>query len=232
MSLRRAGVWTIVVAGGSGNRFGSRKQFSPLEGKTLVEWAVEPALAVSEGVVLVVPADSIGDTLPAVDAVVGGGTTRAESVRAGLVAVPPGAGVIVVHDAARPLASVALFESVIAAVADGADGAIPGIPVSDTLKRTVASTGGARHVTSTVDREGVVAVQTPQAFRAAILRRAHKDGGESTDDAALVEEGGGTVVVVDGEPGNLKVTSPSDIERAAYLLGMVQGDRLMNQEAR
>jgi len=106
-----------------------------------------------------------------------------------------------------------LFEAVIAAVRDGADGAVPGLAVADTLKRVDDV-----RVTATVDRVGLVAVQTPQAFAAGVLRAAHGALGEATDDAALVEELGGTVVVVAGDPRNLKVTGPADLMIAAALL--------------
>ena len=96
---------------------------------------------------------------------------------------------------------------------DGADGAVPGLAVTDTLKRVDDV-----RVTSTVDRVGLVAVQTPQAFRADILRAAHASGADATDDAALVEELGGSVVVVPGDPRNLKVTGPADLMIAAALL--------------
>jgi 2-C-methyl-D-erythritol 4-phosphate cytidylyltransferase len=134
-------------------------------------------------------------------------------VRAGLGAVPLGAEIVVVHDAARPLASAELFHAVIGAVRDGADGAVPGLAVADTLKRVDDV-----RVTATVDRVGLVAVQTPQAFAAATLRAAHATGADATDDAALVEEIGGTVVVVPGDPRNLKVTGPADLMIAAALL--------------
>jgi len=119
----------------------------------------------------------------------------------------------VVHDAARPLATRALFDAVITAVRGGADGAVPGLAVTDTLKRVDDV-----RVTATVDRVGLVAVQTPQAFRADVLREAHASGADATDDAALVEELGGTVVVVPGDPRNLKVTGPADLMIAAALL--------------
>ena len=142
---------------------------------------------------------------------------RADSVRCGLTAVPDEAEVILVHDAARPLASADLFTAVIAAVTDGgADGAVPGVPPSDTIK-TVDESG---RVTGTLDRASLVAVQTPQAFRAGVLRRAH-DGAPvsgATDDAMLVESMGGTVRVVPGEPGNLKITDPDDLAAAERLL--------------
>jgi 2-C-methyl-D-erythritol 4-phosphate cytidylyltransferase len=118
-----------------------------------------------------------------------------------------------VHDAARPLADAPPFVAVIAAVAEGADGAVPGIPVADTLKRVDDV-----RVTATVDRMGLVAVQTPQAFRAEVLRAAHVGRAEATDDAALVEAIGGSVVVVPGDPRNVKVTGPADLMIAAALL--------------
>jgi 2-C-methyl-D-erythritol 4-phosphate cytidylyltransferase len=209
-------VWSIVVAGGAGSRFGDRKQFSPLGGRPVLEWAVEACRPSSVGVVLVLPAD-LGDAdHHGADAVVAGGATRADSVRCGLAAVPDDAEVIVVHDAARPLASRRLFDAVIAAAgADGVDGAVPGVPPSDTIK----AVDGAGSVTSTLDRSTLVAVQTPQAFRAGVLRRAHALGDPgATDDAMLVEALGGTVRVVPGEPANLKITDPDDLSAAERLL--------------
>jgi 2-C-methyl-D-erythritol 4-phosphate cytidylyltransferase len=205
-------VWAVIVAAGWGERFGGPKQFAELGGARLVDHAVDTASAACDAVVLVVPDSSEwqGDE---VAALVTGGATRAESVRAGLAAVPLQAELVVVHDAARPLATPALFESVIAAVRDGADGAVPGLAVSDTLKRVDDV-----RVTGTVDRVGLVTVQTPQAFAAGVLRAAHASRGEATDDAALVEELGGTVVVVPGDPRNLKITGPADLMIAAALL--------------
>jgi 2-C-methyl-D-erythritol 4-phosphate cytidylyltransferase len=111
--------------------------------------------------------------------------------------------------AARPLATPDLYERVIAAVRDGAPAAIPGIAVSDTVK--VVADGV---VTATLDRDSLVAVQTPQAFRADVLRAAHADQGGSTDDAGLVEALGFPVVVVAGETTNRKITHPDDLEWA------------------
>ncbi|MHB8438873.1 MAG: 2-C-methyl-D-erythritol 4-phosphate cytidylyltransferase [Acidimicrobiales bacterium] len=207
-------VWTIVVAAGGGSRFGAPKQFAMLGGRPLVVWALDGARHVSDGVVLVVPADAIerASSMPA-DAVVTGGASRCASVRAGLDAVPDDAQIIVVHDGARPLAGATLFRAVVGAVRDGADGAIPGLEVADTVKRVE---NGA--VTGTVDRSGLVAVQTPQAFRAEWLRRAHRSGADATDDAGLVESLGATVRVVPGDPRNLKVTTPADLEVVQALL--------------
>jgi 2-C-methyl-D-erythritol 4-phosphate cytidylyltransferase len=207
-------VWAVIVAAGWGERFGGPKQFAELGGVRLVDHSIATASAACDAIVLVVP-DADDWQGAEVDALVTGGATRADSVRAGLGAVPPGASVVVVHDAARPLASVALFDAVIAAVRDGADGAVPGLAVTDTLKRVDDV-----RVTATVDRMGLVAVQTPQAFRAGTLRDAHAAGADATDDAALVEELGGTVVVVPGDPRNLKVTGPADLMIAAALLEM------------
>ncbi len=157
------------------------------------------------------PAGTIWDGSPRVTAVIGG-ATRSDSVRAGIAAVDPGTEIVVVHDAARPLASVSSFESVIAAVRGGADGAVPGVRVADTVKRVEDG-----RVVETLDRESLVVVQTPQAFAADALRRAHASDADATDDAALVEAAGGTVVVVAGDPQNLKVTTERDLAIVAAL---------------
>ena len=205
--------WAIVVAAGRGSRYGSRKQYVELAGRPLVEWTLEAARKVCSGVVLVVPADRVKGGSWDADQVVAGGETRSESVRAGLAAVPSLAEVVVVHDAARPLASERIWREVIAAVAAGADAAIPAIAVTDTVKRK-----GPQGRLETLKRDQLVAVQTPQAFRLAALRRAHAGGEEATDDAALVERAGGRVALVEGSTTNLKITSPSDLVVAkAYL---------------
>ena len=204
-------VWGIVVAGGSGHRFGGPKQWQKIRGRSLAALSVDNCRTVCDGVVLVVPSETTTELSSgtAADVVVAGGLTRAESVRRGLDAVPIDAEIVIVHDAVRPGASSALFKAVIAEVRRGADGAVPGIAVIDTLK----SVRDDRSVERTVDRESLVAVQTPQAFRAASLRRAHESKGESTDDAGLVEATGGRVVVVAGEAENVKVTTQPDLDR-------------------
>ena len=214
-----------MVAGGSGRRFGGAKQFLQLAGQPVAAWSVAAARSVADGVVLVVPdgeseaaeqgADARGDSTMGADRVVTGGRTRADSVRAALAVVPDEAVIIVVHDAARPLARTSMFAAVVEAVrADGVDGAIPVLPVADTLKRTSNST-----VRSTVDREGLVTVQTPQAFVASTLRAAHRTAGEATDDAGLLERLGATVRTVAGDPRNVKLTRPEDLEMAEALMG-------------
>jgi len=201
-------IWAIVVAAGEGRRFGQPKQFAVLGGRPVIEWSLEASRSVARGVVAVVPESFVGS--PGVgkgaDRVMAGGPTRASSVRRGLAAVPENADVVVVHDAARPLASRELFRAVVEAVAAGADGAIPGIAVADTVKRVRNG-----RVVETLDRSELVAVQTPQAFRAEALRRAHAASPEATDDAGLLEALGLSVAVVPGEYHNLKLTSPEDL---------------------
>lgn len=164
-----------------------------------------------------VPADDV-----AKEGGVAGGATRSDSVRAGLAAVPDDADVVCVHDAARPLASVALYDRVIDAIVSGADAAVPGLEVADTIKvidpRTASGTT-LGDVTATPERSTLVAVQTPQAFRASALRAAHRQGGDATDDAALVEATGGRVVVVQGDPMARKITTPDDLEWARSQVG-------------
>ena len=209
-------VWAVVLAAGGGTRFGAHKQFASLGGRAVVAWSVVSAQSAADGVVLVLPAghrdETSGEELHGADVAVTGGATRAESVRAGLAAVPQDADIVVVHDGVRPLASPALFRTVIDAVRSGADAVVPGLAVVDTLKRVAGDV-----VVDTVARDDLVAVQTPQAFRAHVLRRAHEGEPDATDDAALVEALGTTVRVVPGDPRNVKVTTPADLEIAQSL---------------
>jgi 2-C-methyl-D-erythritol 4-phosphate cytidylyltransferase len=215
-----AKVWSIVVAGGSGRRFGEQKQFSSLAGRPVLSWAIDACRVISDGVVLVVPADATPADQSDADSVVSGGASRTESVRCGLEAVPLEAEVIVVHDAARPLAPPALFVAVLEALQEeGIAGVVPGLAPSDTIKVV----DGHMNVTHTLDRNSLVAVQTPQAFRADMLRAAHARAAHNpdtvaTDDAMLVEAEGGLVRVVPGDPGNLKITTPDDLATAERLL--------------
>jgi 2-C-methyl-D-erythritol 4-phosphate cytidylyltransferase len=204
------GVAAVVVAAGEGRRFGSAKQFAALGPGSVAARSVRACRAVADLVILVVPADYAGDGEGA-DLVAVGGKTRSASVRAGL-AQAGDAEIVVVHDAARPWASAELFGAVVGAVREGADGAVPGLALTDTVKRV--SGEGTRVVTETIARDDLVAVQTPQAFSAAALARAHAAGDEASDDAALVERVGGRVVVVAGEPANRKITRPEDLVEA------------------
>ena len=160
----------------------------------------------------------VGEQYTGVDVIVEGGDTRSGSVRAGLETVPDDVDVVVCHDAARPGASAGLFESVIAAVRDGADAAAPALPVSDTLKRVPEWDDSGGVVAETVDRSGLFAVQTPQAFRREALVAAHAGEPEATDDAALVEAAGGTVVAIPGEAAAHKVTTTADLVIVESLL--------------
>jgi 2-C-methyl-D-erythritol 4-phosphate cytidylyltransferase/2-C-methyl-D-erythritol 2,4-cyclodiphosphate synthase len=151
-----------------------------------------------------------------IQAVVAGGPTRQQSVRRGLAAVGPEADVVVCHDAARPFATAGLFARVLAGLS-GADGAIPVIPVPDTLKRIRDGLA-----VETIPRDEVVLTQTPQAFAGSSLQAVHDraatDGVEATDDAMLLEAAGLRVAVVEGEAGNFKITTSEDLRRAEEIL--------------
>jgi 2-C-methyl-D-erythritol 4-phosphate cytidylyltransferase len=205
----------IVPAGGSGERLGADrpKAFVLLGGRPLLDWSLAALGEVCERVVVAVPPGH--EAAP--DRVVGG-QSRSESVRNALAAAPE-ATVAVVHDAARPLVTADLVRRCVDALGNGADGAIAAAPVSDTIKEAEADGTVAR----TLDRSRLWAVQTPQVFRAAVLRRALDAPAETlaaaTDDAMLVEATGGRVVLVEAPPANIKVTTTQDLELAEALLG-------------
>lgn len=163
------------------------------------------------------PAILLAEELAAVKVVacVPGGATRAESVRAALAEVPDEALVVLVHDAARPLLADEVVERVLGRLVEGYDGAVPVLPLADTVKRVEAGV-----VRETVSREGLVAAQTPQAFLLPALRRAFAGGdvAGATDCASLVERAGGRVAVVDGDPRLLKVTTRADLALVETLL--------------
>ena len=211
--------WALIAAAGSGERLGidRPKAFAALGGRPLLAESID-RLDHSEVVDAIVvaappgweePSILLAEELAAskVVACVTGGATRAESVAAALDEVPEGALVVLVHDAARPLLDETLLERLLVPLAEGYDGAVPVVPVADTLKRVRDAV-----VTETLDREGVVAAQTPQAFLASTLRRAFAgELTDATDCASLVERAGGRVAVVDGDPRLLKVTTPADL---------------------
>jgi 2-C-methyl-D-erythritol 4-phosphate cytidylyltransferase len=147
-------------------------------------------------------------------AAVAGGPTRAESVRAAMAEVPEEAAVVLVHDAARPLVTEEVIGGVLAPLGEGYDGAVPTLPLADTVKRVRGE-----EVVETLERSELVAAQTPQAFVAAVLREALAgDLTDATDCASLVERRGGRIKVVPGDPRLLKVTSPEDLQTVAALL--------------
>jgi 2-C-methyl-D-erythritol 4-phosphate cytidylyltransferase len=205
-----ASTWVILVAAGSGNRFGGAKQYAPLLGRRVVDWSLEAARSVADGVVLVVPPDRAGDHEPGADRVVAGGATRSGSVRAGLDAVPADATVVLVHDGARPVASHTLFRAVVDGVLAGAEVVVPVLAPVD----TVTDEHGVP-----VDRDALRTVQTPQGFAADVLRRVHATRPEATDDASLAVAAGGRLRQVSGERWNLKVTEPDDLYVAETILG-------------
>ncbi|HLE38725.1 MAG TPA: 2-C-methyl-D-erythritol 4-phosphate cytidylyltransferase [Acidimicrobiia bacterium] len=196
----------IVVAAGRGERFGGPKAGLVLGGVPLWKWAADALIG--GGAIAVVVVGPVPGGIP-------GGLRRRDSVAAGLAALPAEATHVLVHDAARPLATAGLVRAVAARLAVGdVDAVIPAIAVGDTLKRIAGE-----RVVETVSRDGLVAVQTPQGFSVAVLRAAHTaDDEEATDDAQLVERHGGSVVVVAGESGNLKITHPEDLALAEALL--------------
>ena len=209
----------ILVAAGSGERLGAPvpKAFVVVGGRPLLEWSVDAIRAAGiERVVIVLPAHFMMAFGAAGVVLATGGATRSESVRSGLAAAGD-AERVVVHDAARPLVAPELFGRCLAAL-DDADAAIAAAPVTDTIKRA----GADGRVAETLDRSALWAVQTPQAFRAPVLRAALEQPTEvlraATDDAALVERLGGTVGLVPSAAPNPKVTTPVDLELAELLL--------------
>jgi 2-C-methyl-D-erythritol 4-phosphate cytidylyltransferase len=219
------GVWAVLVAAGRGERFGGDrpKAFSKLGDRPLLAESLERLDRSDwiESIVIVAPREweepsiLVAEELSAgkVHSVVTGGATRAESVRAGLEGVPDDAAVVLVHDAARPIVAEDVLERVITGLEEGWDGVAPGLLIADTVKRVDGDA-----VAETVDRSGLVAVQTPQAFLAETLRRACAAGGDATDCAGLVEAAGGRVRIVEGDPRLLKVTTQDDLEVAEALL--------------
>ena len=211
--------WAILVAAGAGTRLGADrpKAFVALAGRPLLAESLDrldrsdwiDAIVIAAPPAWEEPTILLTEELAAskVSAVVTGGETRAASVCAALAEVADHAIAIVVHDAARPLVDDKILERVLVPLAEGVEGVVPGLPIADTVK---AVSGGL--VSATLDREGLVTVQTPQAFRGDALRAAYAgDLAGATDCASLVERAGGRVRVVPGDPRLLKVTSRADI---------------------
>jgi 2-C-methyl-D-erythritol 4-phosphate cytidylyltransferase len=220
------GVWAIVAAAGSGERLAADRP------KAFVRLGDRPLLAESlerldgsdwiDTIVVAAPPDweepviLLADELGCgkVSSSVTGAGTRAESVRAALAEVPEEAAVVLVHDAARPLVTDDVIARVVTALGEGFVGAIPAVPVADTIKVTRGD-----EVVETLERSELVAAQTPQAFVAPVLREALAgDIATASDCASLVERRGGRVKVVDGDRRLLKVTEPADLEAVAAML--------------
>jgi 2-C-methyl-D-erythritol 4-phosphate cytidylyltransferase len=204
----------IIAAGGSGERLGADrpKAFVVLHGREMVEWSVDALGEACDRVLVAVPPEVAGGS-----GQVAGGDSRSASVRNAVLAAPE-ASVYVVHDAARPLVTSDLVRRCLDALEPGVDGAIAAARMTDTVKE--AGTDG--RILRTLDRSALWRIQTPQAFRAEVLREAlDRDPAAlaaATDDASLVEEIGGTVHVVEAPPRNIKVTSQSDLRVAEALL--------------
>ncbi len=223
-----ARTWAILVAAGAGERLGADrpKAFVGFGGEVLLTRSLQllDDHAEVDRIVLVVSAgwEEAAETLVEqmvagkVVSVIAGGATRSESVAAGLAEVGDEAEMVLVHDAARPLATAELVSRVLAALADAA-GAIPAVPLADTVKRVSGD-----RVTATLDRSELVGVQTPQAFRFGVLREAYDrpraELEAATDCASLVEASGAVVAWVQGERRNFKVTDPVDLALAETLL--------------
>lgn len=190
----------IVVAAGLGRRFGSMKQRVELGGVPI--WQLARDALLDGGVDEVVIVGPVEGGFP-------GGERRRDSVAAGLSVISRLADFVLVHDAARPLAGPDLVSRVVERVLEGdIDGVVPVVPVRDTLKEVAGYA-----VVRTVDRSSLVAVQTPQGFRRSALVRAHEEiSGDASDDASMVEAAGGSIVWVEGDPGNLKLTYPEDLQ--------------------
>ncbi|MFP4623468.1 MAG: 2-C-methyl-D-erythritol 4-phosphate cytidylyltransferase [Gemmatimonadota bacterium] len=218
----------VIPAGGAGlrragaSRAGLRKQYLNVAGEPILLRSIRPFLdhPAIDWVVVALPPEDVDDPpFPFPEGVVrvAGGAERGDSVRAGLAAVPGVADVVLIHDGARPLVTVAIVDRALRAAASGI-GAIAAVPVTDTLK--VIDDDGA--ITATVDRRDLWRAQTPQAFPREMIvdayRRAAEEGVAATDDAALVERYGGRVVVVEGDARNLKITRPEDLGLAELLL--------------
>jgi 2-C-methyl-D-erythritol 4-phosphate cytidylyltransferase len=212
-------VWAIIVAAGRGERLGldRPKAFAKLNGRPLLaeslerlersEWVDSIVVAAppdwEEPVILLAEELGCGKVV----AVVPGGETRAASVRAGLGEVSDEAAVVLVHDAARPVLDEEVIERLLTALNEGWDGIVPGLPIMDTVKRVDRD-----QVVETVDREGLVVSQTPQAFVWPALRDAAAGAEEATDCAALLEARGGRIKVVPGDRRLVKITDRTDLK--------------------
>ena len=221
-------IGVIVVAAGSGTRLGHElpKAFVPIGGRTILEWSLESVFGMTESaqIVVVAPSDRLDVARDLVSkaagpaseyiAVVAGGSTRQVSVAAGLAALDPEIGLVLIHDSARPFTPSALFDAIVARIRATGDGAIPGLPVADTLKTTHEGLA-----IGTVDRSVLSAVGTPQGFPRVELEAAYAAATtEYTDDAALFSAAGHAVHVLAGDALGFKITTAWDLRRAEQLL--------------
>ena len=209
----------LIPAAGSGERFGAQipKALVQLNGRTLIEHAVLNLGPIATQIIVAAPAgfeDQFRKILGEAITVVTGGATRSQSVKVALESVEADVEFILVHDAARPLATAELGQKIIDALATGEVAVIPALNVSDTIKEVDAS----NYVVSTPNRERLRAVQTPQGFARETLTKAHTQNIEATDDGALVEAMRGKVKLIAGEERALKITNPEDLASALKYL--------------
>ena len=210
----------IIAAAGSGERFGAPipKALIHLGDKTLLEHAIANLAPVVEQIIVTAPAgyeEQIKALVGEEITVVTGGATRSQSVNLGLAQVNPATEFVLVHDAARALASTDMASRVIQSLKSGEVGVIPGVAEVNTLK-VIDSDG---YVVDSPDRTALRHVQTPQGFAYSVLKQAHSNSPDVTDDAVLVANAGYKVLVIDGEEQALKITNPSDLAIAATFLG-------------
>ncbi|TAN31325.1 MAG: 2-C-methyl-D-erythritol 4-phosphate cytidylyltransferase [Actinomycetota bacterium] len=209
MSIRSA---AIVVSAGKGVRFGGLKQLAPIGDRRVVDISLSIANKCVDFVICVkVPGMDFGGL--EADLVVEGGATRSESVRAGIAMLPSEVKWVLVHDAARPLASIGLYERILSRLEDGAPAVVPVLGITDTVKEVVGN-----KVVSTLDRSRLFRVQTPQGFQRSVLELAYQAHVNANDDSQLVEEIGVSVEAILGDENNFKITTSADLERAKDLV--------------
>ncbi len=209
MSIRSA---AIVVSAGKGVRFGGLKQLALIEDRRVVDISLSIANKCVDYVVCVkVPGVDFGEL--EADLIVEGGTTRSESVRAGIAKLPDQVKWVLIHDAARPLASIGLYERILGRLEDGAPAVVPVLGITDTVKEVVGN-----KVVSTLDRSRLFRAQTPQGFQRSVLELAYQSHVNTTDDSQLVEEIGIAVEAILGDENNFKITTSADLEQARDLV--------------
>jgi 2-C-methyl-D-erythritol 4-phosphate cytidylyltransferase len=222
------GAIVILLGAGAGRRLGAEapKALLPIGGRPILAVAAAAAAASARiaGLVVTFPQGWEAEARAGIEAgalptrFVRGGATRQASVRAALEAIPEDAAVVAVHDAARPFASPDLFDRVVEAVTDGAEGVVPVLPIADTVLRVRRG-----RVDGAEPRDELVLGQTPQAFRASVLREAHAKaeaaGAAFTDDASLLRWAGHEVRAIDGDPENAKITTLADLAEADRRMG-------------
>ena len=209
-------VWGVVYAAGSGQRFGGFKQFERIGASRLVDRCVAALAPVCDHLVVVLP-PSVEWTGAAVSAVVAGGATNPDSVRAGLAAVAANAAVIVLHSPSHPLASPALARRVVEHLATGVDGVCPVAPIHDAIRRL----DDVGDIVESVSKERLVSVQMPLAFRAGVLRDAFARDSSDSDAQTIVQRYGARIGTIVGESTNIHVTTRAELEMARHLAPMV-----------